>query len=192
MAKRFGEHSDDDFYLLMFKGRHEAEDAFAEIYSRYSSKVFTFCKYYLGSYDEACDVFQETFIKFHNSKSPDKVMTNMIGYLLRIARNLCINVKRDNKQEAHYQEYFDFIASSDDNATPTDSEKLGKIIREALEYLSESYREIFILREYDGLTYQEIAEVLGEPMETVKVRLYRAKQQMRKLLKPQLEKLEIK
>lgn len=192
MAKRWNEYSDDDLYHLLFKGSSTAEQAFSEIYNRHSSKIFTFCRYFLGSYDDASDVFQETFIKFHRTKKPEKVMTNMSGYLLQIARNLCINYIRDRKPEIRYEEYLDPAAGIEDHKISEQKRKqLGKLLKESLRQLNDEYREIFILREYDGLSYKEIADVLDESMDTVKVRLFRAKKQMRKILEPQLNKMEL-
>ncbi len=190
MADRLSKYSDDELYGMLFKKESIAEQAFSEIYNRYSSKVFTFCKYFLGNYDDASDVFQETFIKFHKTKKPNKKMTNMRGYLLRIARNLCLNYQRDNKKDMHFEEYMQ-ILDFDERLPEKDVEKLGIAIKAAVEYLPDSYKEIFILREYDGLSYNELTEVLGESLDVVRVRLYRAKKALRKALEPQLAKMQI-
>ncbi len=190
MANRWNTYSDDELYEMLFKKETIAEQAFSEIYNRYSSKVFTFCKYFLGNYDDASDVFQETFIKFHKTKKQGRQMTNMRGYLLRIARNLCLNYQRDNKKDVHFEDYMQML-DIDDGLSEKNIQKLGETIKRAIEYLPDSYKEIFILREYDGLSYNELTEVLGETLDTVRVRLYRAKQALRKALEPQLAKMQI-
>ncbi len=63
------------------------------------------------------------------------------------------------------------------------------LIRAAIKTLPEDYAEVFILREYDGLSYAEIAEVTGESLANVKVRIYRAKQKIRETLAPYLADL---
>ena len=189
MAK-LSKYSDNELYGMLFKKETIAEQAFSEIYNRYSSKVFTFCKYFLGNYDDASDVLQETFIKFHKTKKPNKLMTNMRGYLLRIARNLCLNYQRDSKKDMHFEDYMQML-DIDDKPSEKDIVKLGLAIQTAVDYLPDSYKEIFVLREYDGLSYNELTEVLEESLDTVRIRLYRAKKTLRKALEPQLAKMQI-
>ncbi len=68
-------------------------------------------------------------------------------------------------------------------------ELLG-ILKTAVSNLSEEYREVFILREYDGLSYAEIAKVTNEKLPTVKVRIHRAKQKIREALEPYFDELK--
>lgn len=191
MAKRLCEYSDDDLYHLLFKDESIAESAFSEIYDRCSSKVFTFCHYFIGNYDDASDVLQETFIKFYNSKKPERVMTNMTGYLIIIARNLCLSQCKDAYRVPDLEDYKDFFYGETNYNDEKLYKKMAPIIKDAVQQLSESYKEIFILREYDGLSYKEIAEVLGENIDNIKVRIYRAKKQLRKILEPQIAYLEL-
>ena len=60
-------------------------------------------------------------------------------------------------------------------------------MKTALELLPTSHREAFVLREYDGLSYQEISEVTGQSLASVKIHIFRAKEKLRKILAPYLE-----
>jgi len=189
MTDRITEYSDEDLYRLLFNDKETAEQAFKVIYARYSSRVYSYCLYFLGSSQDAKDVFQETFIKLHTSKNPNRQMTNMPGFLLKIARNLCLNYKRDSRSnnQVSYEDYFDVIA--EEKSETKSREELNKIISQCVMKLPEIYREAFILKEYEGFSYIEICEVLEETMENVKIRLFRAKQKLRQMLEPQLKKL---
>jgi len=70
-----------------------------------------------------------------------------------------------------------------------DKDELLELVKRSLELMPDEYREIFILREYDGLSYNEIAEMFNLPLNTVKVKIHRAKQKMREILSPYLTEL---
>ena len=64
------------------------------------------------------------------------------------------------------------------------------LIKDALEVLPDEYKEPFILREYHGLTYNEISDIVGVPLSNVKIRIHRAKQKIKDILAPYLQELE--
>ncbi len=184
MNKKF-EHLDDEelFYLLKKKGE-VAEKAFAELYQRHSPRVFAYCRRFLGNREEAQDVFQETFIRFFNSAKNDREMTNIPGFLLRIARNLCVNTKRRTKNHLQFEDYM-----AGESGHRHEKDELLNLIKMAIDLLPDDYKDVFILREYDGLSYADIAEIIDEPMTTVKIRIHRAKQKIREILAPYLADL---
>ncbi|MDQ1267090.1 MAG: hypothetical protein QG635_2243, partial [Bacteroidota bacterium] len=129
------------------------------------------------------DIFQETFIKFYQNVKKDYKQTNIPGYLIKIARNLCLNYKRDKRQTVEIEDY-DF--SNNDNDRYEQKELLG-LINMALELLEFDYKEVFILREYDGLPYEEIASICGLSLANAKSRVFRAKQKIKEILAPYLK-----
>jgi RNA polymerase sigma factor (sigma-70 family) len=176
--------SDEELFQLLNDEKGVAEKAFTELYNRYSPHVYAFCRRFLGNRIEAQDVFQETFLNFHQSIEKKRGLSNIKGYLLAIARNLCYNIKRNETFNITYDEY---ISVNDEDRKEND--ELLNLIKKSIELLSDEYREILILREYDGLSYSEIAEVTKNKINTVKVKLFRAKKQLRKILEPYLENL---
>jgi len=186
MKKSFEEYKDEKLYSLLCKNKVNSDKAFAELYARHSSRVFAYCRRFMGNKEEAQDIFQETFIRFHQSSSPDRVMTNVPAFLLRIARNLCVNSKRKEKSHLTYEDYM--VGSNDEHKT--DSDELLELVKTALEVLPDKYKEMFILREYDGMSYAEIGEITGESISIVKVRIYRAKQKIREVLSPYINEME--
>lgn len=185
MARKFDEYSDTELFYMLNDNKEIAERAFTELFNRYSSRVYAYCRRFLGDRDEAQDVYQETFIKFHQSANKDREMTNVPGFLLTIARNLCMNVKRKERPNVTLEEYM----SGDDDSLISDKDELLELIKKALELLPDDYREAFVLREYDGLSYEEISKLTNTSLTNVKVRIHRAKQKIKDILQPYLNEL---
>ena len=171
----------------MLKGsKAESKKAFDELYRRHSTNVYTYCRKVLNNDPMAEDVFQETFTRFFEGAKQDREMTNVIGYLLKIARNLCLNEKSkkyndkvslDDLQLPHYDVSYGNI-------------QLNEILQTALDALPKKYREVIVLREYLDMSYNEIAKTLGTTMPIVRIRIYRAKGKIRELLAPYFEEMK--
>lgn len=183
----FDEYSDAELFYMLCDDKRTAEGAFSELFKRHSPRIYAYCKRFIGNLEEAEDLFQETFIRFHQSASKDRVMTNVPAFLLKIARNLCVNFKKREKQSVSYEDYM-----VPDYGTESGSEQseLLDLIKDALETLPDEYKEPFILREYHGLTYKEIAEITEMPLSNVKERIHRAKQKIKDILAPYMQELE--
>ena len=177
------QYNDIELYELLKSDKKTAEAAFAILYQRHSPRIYAYCRRFLGNKDDAQDVFQETFVRFLETTSQNRVMTNVPAFLLKITRNLCVNVKRKERNPITFEDYM----VSDDSGNEND--ELLKLIKMAMDILPDEYRDIFLLREYDGLTYQEIADVMNSSLATVKIRLFRAKQRIREILTPYLADL---
>ncbi len=177
-------HSDAELFALLRGDVRTKESAFTELYNRHSPRVYQYCRYIMDDSDAADDVFQDTFIKFMQSAEKGTTVENVPAYLLRIARNLCLNAKRDNKLAA-MDDIEDVQIPLEDKTV--ENRELGRLIEMALGLISEEYREAFILQEYNGLSYKEIADVMGVPVSTVRNRVVRAKKRLREILTPYLE-----
>lgn len=184
MKKSLEEYSDADLFYLMKSDKKMRDKAFAELYNRLSPRVYAYCRRFIGDKESAKDVFQETFVKFFESSKQDRVMTNVPGFIIKIARNICLNYKRKDETTFSYEDY---MAMTQDNKTEKD--ELLNLIKSALVLLPDEYREAFILREYEGFSYAEIAEITNTTLTTVKVRIFRAKQKIKEILSPYLEDL---
>ncbi len=179
MKDELSQYSDADLFYMLDGDKKSAEPAFAELYQRHSSRVYAYCRRFLNDAEEAKDVFQEIFVKFFESASENRDMTNVAGFLLKIARNQCMNSVRTQKQTVSFEEYM--VGT---NTNRLEKDELLNLIKTALELLPPEYKDVFLLREYEGLSYQEIAEVTETPLSTIKVRIYRAKQKIREILQP--------
>lgn len=158
----------------------EDKNAFTELYRRFRGRVYAFAYRMLLSREKANDIFQEVFLRvyeYRNKTLPD----NVGGYIIRVTRNLCLNhLRQKNKYEVVELEDWHLVLTESDY----ENKELSEIIFKALELLPTSYREVFVLKEYDGLTHQEIAEITEQSVASVKVQFFRAKTKLRKILEP--------
>jgi RNA polymerase sigma-70 factor (ECF subfamily) len=165
------------------------ERAFAALYGRRKAEVYTYCLRMMGGDpDLASDAFQETFIKVYEKAETFRVGTNVMGWLYMIARNTCLNVHRARKNNDSI-DHHPSLESRDRSLRPEYEEEqhfLRAILEEAIQSLPQEFREPFILREFDGFSYGEIASITGATLAMTKIRIHRAKERMRVILKPYL------
>lgn len=184
MFEQYSKYNDLELYEALCKKKSIAEGAFAELYSRYSQRIYAYCLRVTGTPEDARDIFQEAFLKFFHSGQTSMHVDNVPGFLLTITRNLCINYKRNKKISLNIEDY---------NVVTNDSgyeqKELLQIVSKALECLDFEYREAFILRQYQGLSYQEISDVVGDSVPAIKNRVWRAKEKIKKILEPYLQDL---
>lgn len=179
---KFSKYSDYQLVLLLKGVKDESESAFTEIYSRYSQRLYAYCLRMVGNRDDANDIYQECFLKFYNSAKNEAYIDNIRAYLFRIARNLCINRKRNQKNISNLNDN-DLVSNDTDYA----DKEIMDILISSLDILDFEYREVFILRQFHGLSYKEIAEITGEPLSTLKNRVWRAKEKLKTILTHYLE-----
>lgn len=185
MKNQYSNYSDAELGEMLTGKKEVAERAFAELYSRYSRKVYAYCLKILGNKEDAGDVFQDTFVRFYNSASQRVINGNIGGYIITISRNLCLNYKRDRKPMESFEEYMG--SPQNELLEEQDSKEQLELIQSALNKLPIEYRDAFVLRQYQGYSYQEISDMTGESSSTVKNRVWRAKEKIKSLLAPYLK-----
>lgn len=153
-------------------------EAFHILYDKYHNRIYRFCLKMLSDEAAARDAFQETFVKLYE-KCHTFRGDNFTSWLYTIARHTCYNVIRSKKEF----EAFDDIMHSSRETKQSDS-ALKDILQESINKLPETYKEAFVLREYEEFSYQEIAEAIGIEVSLAKVRVHRARTLLRKLLQP--------
>lgn len=172
--------SDEEVFLLLSNRKRQiAKDAFDELYSRYSTKLYSYCKKILLNDESANDAFQETFTKIIEASKQGKVMTNFAGYLITVARNLCLNEKENIRNTMVYVEDFQMPGG-----IKNEDKELIDIISVALDNLPLEYRESLILKEFLNYSYKEISELLGISLSIVRIRIHRAKEKLKDILAP--------
>lgn len=178
--------SDAELMRIFHSSPSERERVFSEIYRRYAQRTKVYCVRVVGNDDDGSDIFQETFVRFFRAAVREPQIDNIGGYVMRIARNLCLNHKRDTKSTVTIDEW--------ERAMPDfpnyEREELLNLIAVALEYLDFEYREAFVLRYYQDCSYEQIAEVTGASISTVTNRIWRAKDKLKTVLKPYLAEFE--
>ncbi len=156
---------------------------------RHQRKVYTFARYYLGQAEEAEDITQEVFLKlWRNSRQLDAEGTR--AWLLKVTRNACYDRLRRRRTAARvFADDSETPAAEKVTAADPDPEARAaaadyrRHLHAALEQLTDPMKSIVILREIQGLKYQEIAEALGVPLNTVRVYLHRGRARLREQLK---------
>jgi RNA polymerase sigma-70 factor (ECF subfamily) len=159
--------------------------AFDILVARWEDKIRGAAFRFLGSDDEARDVSQEAFLKAYRALPGFKREARFSSWLYQIAVNLCRDRLRRRRGRPTVslealQETGALLASREPGAHELVQRlDLRRSVRRAIAGLSEEQREVLILKEYQGLTFLEIAQALGVPLSTVKTRLYRGLGQLR-------------
>ena len=158
----------------------------------YSRKIFNMAFQFSGSYEEAEDMTQDIFFKLYNSLKKFDFKKNFTGWLLTIAKNYLIDEYRRTKWEKKSRDNFDeHYLASETGEGPEEGvlkEESRRTIWEALNALPSEIRMTIILRDIQGKSYDEIAEIMSLPTGTVKSRINRGRLQLAKILKEQKEK----
>jgi RNA polymerase sigma-70 factor (ECF subfamily) len=184
---------------LINASRQGDADAFGELVRRYQRAVANLIFLTLGDRNEVEDLTQEVFIRAYRSLGRFDEKSNFYSWLYRIAVNLCIDEIRRRKirKLLSLDLMSEPLLEREKKAKEKDSaasanlmkEERKQMVLQALEKLSPLYRSALVLREYENMGYEEIAETLGISVQAVKSRIFRARQEMRNLLKDYFEEM---
>ena len=180
----------DEELILEFQ-KNNTEDAFNILVQRYKNPLTNFVFRILGDYESCNDVVQETMIKVYRYKDSYSSVAKFSTWIYTIAGNLArTEYRRQRRQNIFsindYGEEHKSFDLPDENYRPdvmTDSGIKDEIIQKALLKVKETYREAVILRDIQGMSYEEISEILGVNEGTVKSRINRGRAQLQELLK---------
>lgn len=165
--------------------------AFTEIYSRLSENVYIFIVKMTSDEDEARDVFQETFISFHNYAQKNTI-SNVTNFLYKVARNAFLNNLRIKEKTRPLNEEFDYNENEQiqyEGLSDYDSELYRKIFNEAVDTLDFKYKEPFVMRHYIDLEYDKMSLLTDLDINTLKTRVFRAKQLIKKYIENNYKEL---
>ncbi len=191
--------SDEALFLRYQEGD---EAAFLMLYDRYKSSIFAYCaRVLMGeglSRDEAEDTFQDVFLRLaqyrHTFTGGD-----FKPWIFTITRHSCLTAKRLAFRERASTEYVNNSENFEEDATAEirkafshnddPLERMSRaeqadLLQKAIARLPIEFREALMMSEYDGLTYDEIGRITGTSLSTIRIRIYRAKSRLRKMLLP--------
>jgi RNA polymerase sigma-70 factor, ECF subfamily len=169
-------------------------EAFRELVERYQRKIAALALGMLRNREDALDIVQETFTKAYQSLDRFKGDSAFYTWIYRIAHNLCI----DHQRRTAKQPYLSLDATEPAEASPpptpdgapTDQPfarardaEIARRLNEAIQELTPDHRAVILLRELEGLSYEEISQVLECPKGTVMSRLHYARRQLQARLK---------
>lgn len=160
--------------------------AFEELVRRYRNDVYALSYHFLKNREEAWDISQEVFIKAYQSLARFRGEARFKTWLLRITANTCKDqFKKRRLDTVPFDDALD--AGHPPSATPdpgaqTRARELGVAIEQAIAQLPAKHRTAFMLREYQGLSYQEMAEAMHCNLGTVMSRLHHARRRLQNTL----------
>lgn len=186
------QESDDIQLIDRFKNGDTS--AFEEIVLKYQDRIYNLCRHMLGNAHEAEDAAQDTFIKAYQKLKDFNPEASLYTWLYRIA----VNTSLDYKKKPFFESFFkksdegeEFVEEpASDWPSPEklyESKQLDLALRKSLGKLSLKLRTVIILKEIEGLSYEEISDILDVSIGTVKSRISRAREELKTLLKKYTE-----
>ncbi|HXD86031.1 MAG TPA: sigma-70 family RNA polymerase sigma factor [Urbifossiella sp.] len=189
--------NDDDRRLIAecLVGRRES---FGVLVTRYQARLYNAAIRLVDTPEDAADVVQEAFLNAYQSLRSFKGDAEFFTWLYRIAFNSAISLKRKKKPAVSLDaaRNGDHRGGNPGLREPVDSSEFVKpgaalerteeeaLLHAALIRLSTEHRDVLVMKDMDGLKYEEIAEVIGVPIGTIRSRLHRARLELRDLLEP--------
>jgi len=149
-------------------------------------KVYSLAVKMTGDKEEAKDLTQEIFLKIYKSFATYDKSVKITTWIYRIATNTCIDYLRKKKELLMLNEDQEIQIENRPYSLPDkalENKELKLLIQSKIDLLPESYRIVVVLKYINELTFEEIADILKEPANTVKTKLYRAREKLRDSLK---------
>ncbi len=180
---------EDDEPDLIRRASRGDRDAFGALVERYQHRVVSVARALVHNPDDAVELGQETFIRAFQNLPSFEGRSSFSTWLYRIATNLAIDWRRRetryviSRGEDAENELRRIPSGQGDSFRETARGELSHRVRQALEELTPEHREVILLREMEGRSYEEISDILGCPKGTVMSRLHYARSHLRDLLK---------
>jgi RNA polymerase sigma-70 factor, ECF subfamily len=163
-------------------------EAFSMLVRRWERQIYCLTLRMLGRDEEAKDATQETFLSAYRNLSKFRGEAKFSSWIYRIALNVCNTRLRSRSKSAISLDEqrettgFELAADISDLSEGIQQEQVAGHVRRALNGLPSEMRQVIIMKEYEGLKFSEIAEILGIPISTVKTRMYTGLNELRKRL----------
>lgn len=155
----------------------EAPGAFQELLSRYRRPAVALAYQMLGNMEEAEDVAQEAFVRVFQAIPRFRGQASFSTWLFRIVTNLCLGARR----RRHVTVELESVQEPRGSDNPSDQVTEALVTQQVLRAMNPDYRAILLLRDQEGLSYEDIAETLRLPLGTVRSRLSKARTSFRQL-----------
>jgi RNA polymerase sigma-70 factor (ECF subfamily) len=172
--------SDEQLMLAFAKG---SSHAFDELFSRYKQPMYGFFRRRVFESSQAEELTQETFVALLRGAARYEPRALFRTYLYAVG----FKILRAHRRKAAFHATFFGQRNSAPDPSKRDATESGLWVRRAVEKLEAMEREILLLREFEQLSYAEIADLLQLPLNTVRSRLFRARSALRNLLEPPVE-----
>ena len=179
---------------------------FQSLVRRYQSRIFTASFRILSNAEEAEEVVQDTFLKVHHNIAKFRQQASFAAWVFKIAHNLCMDILRNRQRRRGFRllsfdpqssapeqhedavEIYNVISQlADPSSDPSQTLELreqGTIVADSLKQLTDNQRTVVVLHDIEGFSYQEIAEIVGTSIGTVRSRLHYGRIKLKELLEP--------
>jgi RNA polymerase sigma-70 factor (ECF subfamily) len=171
--------------LLIAACRDGKTEAFGVLVKRYQDRLYPTVFRLTGCAEDAMDVLQDAFLRAFEKLERFQGESSFYTWIYRIAINLALSDRRKRRPTSCAALPFDPPDESgeDDPAAPLERAERDERIQQALNALAPDHRLVVVMKEYDGLRYEEIGAILGLPVGTVRSRLHRARCDLRERLR---------
>ncbi|MGN1098221.1 MAG: RNA polymerase sigma factor, partial [Clostridia bacterium] len=168
----------DSFLKKLKKGD---EKAFEQLVRENQNKIYAVCLNMLKNSHDAQDAAQETFIKAYRGLSAFMGESRVDTWLTRIAVNTCLDMIRKRRDTVNIDDSLD---AASEETPETESEKNTRVeaVRKAVRELPPDMRAVVVLRDIEGHSYEDVAQMLNINIGTVRSRLFRAREKLKNLL----------
>ncbi len=173
---------------LISKAKEGNQDGYAKLVKKYYEMVFTVAYGVLNRREDAQDAAQEVFLKVFNQINNFEEKSKFKTWLYRIAVNDAIDIARRRKPMEPEEKINTVAASLPKPDAKVLQDETNEMVRSALDSLSPEHRAILVLREWDDLSYEEIASMLNLDLGTVMSRIFYARKSLGKILTPNFGK----
>jgi RNA polymerase sigma-70 factor (ECF subfamily) len=177
---------------LVERCRKGEDEAWRQLVDRFGPRVYSVAYHFTLKREDAEELSQEIFLKIFENLDRYDGGFPLIAWIVSISRNLCIDRYRRRKREKSFRFVSDdavlpLLKSNDDPAADALRKERTKMLFSALAEIPDDLAEILVLRDLDGLAYEEIAQALALPDGTVKSRLFRARAEVAKKIRERHE-----
>jgi RNA polymerase sigma-70 factor, ECF subfamily len=186
--KKVEELSDNELVEII---RKKDQERYSEIVDRYQTKLFVYIYRLIGNKEEAEDLLQDVFVKAYKNLNSYDTSRKFSSWIYRIAHNEAVNFIKRKSLKRFIS--FDAITSTKDKLDTSSEEEgadkawlrkeVSKEVSDAMKKLPFKYNQVLTLRYYSDQSYEEIAEILGKPVNTVGTLINRAKKKLSEELK---------
>ena len=175
----------DQDLVIQFQQTPQKEAAFTQLLKKHQQRVFYQIKRMVNDHDDADDIAQQVWIKVWNKLEGFKMESEFSTWLFRVAYNETLNfIEKQKKHSSHNQatDLLDYENASSESDHPKSS-SIQIALEQAIKQLPEKQRFVFMLRYFEELSYEKIAEVTGTTVGGAKANFHQAIKKMEEILK---------
>ena len=181
-----------DEKALVERCRQGEDEAWRELVDRFGQKIYSVAYHFTLKREDAEELSQEIFLRIFENLHRYDGSFPLVAWIVSLSRNLCIDRYRRRKRENSFRFVSDdavapLLRSQDNPATEALKKERARLLFSALAEIPEDLAEILVLRDLDGLAYEEIGKALALPDGTVKSRLFRARTEVARRIRERHE-----